>query len=129
GHYVERLERNRERLGRRQFVVIKKLRARREELLGGGDAPDAMQELTARFHAESDEVHVLLHVRYLRRLTNPANADRVVARVHICEHVATSRAEPRQACAVFADLAEEQRITNHAATDHQTVRASLRENF
>ena len=56
------LQRDREGLERHRLVVIEELAAEREEIGASGGAADSVKELTGRFNAEADEVHILLHV-------------------------------------------------------------------
>ncbi len=103
--------------------------ADREKIGATSDATDAVEEFAGRFHAESDEVHVFLHVMRLRRVADLRRAHGFEERVHVGEDVAAGRAEDRLAATRFADLAKEPGIADHAAADHQAACASQREDF
>jgi hypothetical protein len=98
-------QRDRERLKGHRVVVIEELAAESEEFGAGRDAADLVKELTGRFNAEADEVHILLQVVDLGGLPDAGRADGFVKRVHISEHVASRRAEHGRASVVFPEMA------------------------
>jgi hypothetical protein len=129
GHHVRWFQRDRERFERHGLFVIEEFAAEREEFGAGSGAADTVQELTSRFNAEADEIHILLHVIDLGRFPDAGGADGFVKRVDIREHVEAGRAEDGLALALLADLAEEPGIADDAASNHEPARAAKREDF
>ena len=129
GHHVGWVQRDREGLERHRFVVIEELAAKCEEIGAGRDASDLVEEFAGRFHAEANEVHILLHIINLGWFPDAGRADGFVKRVHVLEHIAAGRAEDGCAAAPLADLAKEPGIADDAAADHEPARAGEREDF
>lgn len=109
--------------------MIEELPAEGEEFGARGAAADLVEELPGRFHAEADEIHILLHIVDLGGFPDAGRADRFVKRVHIFEHVTPSRAEHGRTAALLANLPEKPGIADDAAADHEPARAGERENF
>ena len=90
---------------------------------------DGVQKLSRGFHAEADEVQILLHVLHLGEFAHVGRAHRLVKRVDIRQHVAARGAGEGLASPMLADLMEEPRVPDRAPPDHQTARAREREHF
>ena len=66
GHQIGVLERQRQRFERHWPVVVQELAADVEEVGGGRDAANLVQELAGRLDAHAEVVEVFLHLLHLR---------------------------------------------------------------
>lgn len=108
-----------------RLVVIQKILARAEKIRGGRHPADFVQEFFA--HTFADEVHELFHPLHLRGFLH-AGRDFVFPQLaDVSQHVAARRQFYLFATKLLADLLEQPRIADAAATNHQSARAGFRQ--
>src|SRR2546421_416873 len=103
--------------------MIEKCFADAEELRLGTDAPNLVQEFSARIDSKPDEVQILLHLLHLRRFANLGRLHRGVELPNVLEHIQSARLEHPFASLLLPDLMKNPWIANRAAPDHQPARA------
>src|SRR5687768_10867142 len=107
---VVRGEFQRKGLQRHWVVVIQNVRAEGEEVASGFHPPDFVKESTGWFHAEADEIHVLLHSLHVHPFRETRSRGGLVQSVDVSQQLLSAGNGSGQPSKSVADLLEQPRI-------------------
>src|SRR5436305_1597003 len=103
--------------------MVQKLFANAKKFSLGCGPPDAVKKLSGWLDADTQVIHILLHLLDLGGFADVRRANRVIEGTHVIQHIQAARDEKRLALLMLPDLMKEPRIANRAAPNHESTRA------